>query len=149
EIEWNRQSATSQKEISMILAHQFTENLAAWKYSRLCCALAVLSCVVAATAHADPGDRALERLSSQLPADGGLVVSRYLIDELPMYRLDAAGQPVFDATLRSTVVRNAAGQEAWGDGTWLIVTKDKTGLIVRQSSVGQARIAAAMRKLYE
>jgi hypothetical protein len=122
---------------------------AAWKHGPRRWILALLSCAVAATALADPGDRALERLSVQLPADGGLVVTRYLIDEFPMYRLDEAGQPVFDPALLSAVVRNAAGQDSWRDGTWLVVTKDKTGLLVRQSSDAQARIAAAMRKLYE
>lgn len=132
----------------MISVQKLMRTLSA-KRGRFSIGLTAFLSIVAANVLADPGDRALERLSSQLPSDDGLVITRYLIDELPMYRLDAAGRPIFDPTLLSAVIHNAAGPDAWGEGTWLIVTRDRSGILVRQDLTGQTRIAAAMRNLYE
>lgn len=110
-------------------------------------AMLILSCLPA-TALGQPGDRALERLVHESPTSDGLVTMRHLIADLPLYRLDDAGQPVFDASLLFTLLRNTTGQDNWDEGAWLVISKDRTALVVRQTQINQDRITAAMRRLY-
>jgi hypothetical protein len=94
-----------------------------------------------------PRERALEQYLAKLPKNQGLVNVRYPIGDLPLYRRDEAGRPVFDASLLTALVEAAAGPEEWHRDTMTIIMPDRATLVVRQSPKNQARITAALSLL--